>query len=122
MCQHSWYDKNRRHYGPKPNTRKARGLRRIDYGIKKGPMTKKPIESLQSVEPEKGVKAMPIPRRMSVMKRYAKIYNWYVQHYEKFGDKQVCMQETSKKFGIELRTIKKAIDTCKYILATTTEE
>lgn len=119
MCQHSWYDKNRRHYGRKPNTRRERGLRRTDYGIRKGPKPNRPIESMQPVEADMYVKPMPIPRSMKVMKRYVRIYNWYVQHFDKFPDKDLCMKETSKKFELTLNTVKKAIDTCKYILATT---
>lgn len=122
MCQHSWYDKTRRHYGRKPNTRRERGLRRTDYGLKKGPNTRKPIESLTPVEIDKNVKPMPIPRSMKVMKRYAKMYNWYVQHYDKFPDKELCMRETAKRFDKSMVTVKKAIDTCKYILATSEQE
>lgn len=121
MCQHSWYDPNRRHYGRKPNTRKERGLKRIDYGIKKGPATKKRIESLAPVEPDMNVKEVAIPRSMAVVKRYIKIYNWYVQHYDKFNDKDLCIAETAKKFSKSIMTIKKAIAVCKYILATTEE-
>jgi hypothetical protein len=118
MCQHSWYDPNRRHYGPKPNTRRARGLRNRNYGIKTGPRPNKRIESLQPVEVDKNVKPMPIPNSMKVMKRYVRIYNWYVQHYDKWPDKELCMTETAKRFDLTLLTIRKAIDTCKYILAT----
>jgi len=56
---------------------------------------------------------------MAVMKRYAKMYNWYVQHYDKYPDKEWCMKETAKKFERSVKTVKVAIDTCKYILATT---
>lgn len=121
MCQHSWYDPNRRHYGPKPNTRKERGLRRRDYGIKTGPRTRAPIQTMQPVEVDKDVKQMPIPKSMKVMKRYVKIYNWYVQHYDKFPDKELCMQEAARKFERSMNTIKIAINTCKYILATVDE-
>lgn len=122
MCQHSWYDPNRRHYGPKPNTRRARGLRRTDYGIKKGPRPNKRIESLQPVEVDKNVKPMKIPRSVKVIKRYARIYNWYVQHYDKWHDKDHCLEETARRFELSVHTIKVAIDTCKYILATADEE
>ena len=121
MCQHSWYDKSRRHYGPKPNTRRARGLKRRDFGIKKGPKTNKPIDSLAPVGIDKNVKEMPIPRSMFVIKRYAKIYNWYVQHYDRYPDKKICLDHTAEKFGKSKSTIKRAIDVCKYILATTEE-
>ena len=120
MCQHSWYDKNRRHYGPKPNTRRARGLRNRNFGIKTGPKTRKPIKSMQPVEYDKDVKEMPIPRSLKIVKRYVKIYNWYVQHYDKFPDKELCIAETSKKFELTIATIKRAIAVCKYILATST--
>ena len=79
MSQHSWYDKNRRHYGRKPNTRKARGLRRRDYGTKKGPAIHKQPSNLRPVEVDTNVKEVEIPRSMVVLKRYIKIYNWYVR-------------------------------------------
>ena len=122
MCQHSWYDKNRRHYGPKPNTRKARGLRRKDYGIKRGPLNSVQPQNLQPVDVDTDVKEVEIPRYMGVVKKYVKMYNWYVQHYSKFPDKQLCMQETANKFGKSIAVVKKAIDVCKYILATTPQE
>lgn len=121
MCQHSYYDKNRRHYGPKPNTRRERGLKRRDYGIVKGPMNRKPIETMEAVQVDTNVKEVEIPRRMTVIKRYARMYNWYVQHYDKFPDKDLCITETSKKFEKSVKTVKKAIDVCKYILATSDE-
>jgi hypothetical protein len=76
---------------------------------------------MQPVEAEKYVKEMKIPRSMKVIKRYAKIYNWYVQHYDKWPDKELCLQEAVKKFELSMNTIKKAINTCKYILATVDE-
>lgn len=118
---HSWYDKNRRHYGPKPNTRRARGLPKRDKGRPQGPATKRPIASLQTVEVDKNVKAVPLPKTMKQMKRYAKIYNWYVQHYDKYPDKKLCMEMTAEKFDLSIRTIDKAIAVCKYILATESE-
>lgn len=122
MSQHSWYDKNRRHYGRKPNTRRARGLRRRDYGIKQGPKVEKSPSNLQKVEIDYNVKEVPIPKSMAVVKRYAKMYNWYVKHYEKYPDKQVCIAHTSVKFEVSEVTVRKAIDVCKFILATTPEE
>lgn len=119
MSQHSWYDKTRRHYGPKPNTRRARGLRRRDFGIKKGTAVEREPSNLQKVEVDKNVKEVDIPRNMKVLKRYIKIYNWYVQHYGKFPDKNVCVEETAFKFGKSIRVVRKAIAVCKYILATT---
>lgn len=121
MCQHSWYDKNRRHYGRKPNTRRERGLRRRDFGIKHGPHRSMKYDNMQPVESDKNVKQVPIPNNVKVIKRYAKIYNWYVQHYEKYGDKKKCMEATAEKFGFSLNTIKHAINVCKYILATSIE-
>lgn len=119
MSQHSWYDPNRRHYGRKPNTRRARGLRRRDYGIKQGPRVEKSPSNLQPVEVDANVKVVAIPRNMSTIKRYAKMYNWYVQHYDKFPDRDLCISHTSVKFGVSVVTVKKAIAVCKYILATT---
>lgn len=119
MCQHSWYDKSRRHYGPKPNTRKARGLKRRDFGIKKDPMVSKQPSNLQKVEVDRNVKEVEIPSRMSVLKRYIKMYNWYVQHYAKFPDRKICVEHTAVKFEASEATVKKAIAVCKYILATT---
>ena len=122
MCQHSWYDKNRRRYGPKPNTRRERGLKRRDLGIAHGPKHNKPIETLQAIDKERNVKEVEIPRSMTIIKRYVKIYNWYVQHYEKCPDAKLCLAQTADKFNKSLITIKKAIDVCKYILATTDVE
>lgn len=119
MSQHSWYNPNRRHYGRKPNTRRERGLRRRDYGIKQGPRVPKLPSNLQPVEVETDVKEVDIPRSMAVVKRYVKLYNWYVQHYDKYPDKKICIQHTSVKFGVSEVTVKKAIAVCKFILATT---
>ena len=120
MSQHSWYDKNRRHYGPKPNTRRARGLP-IRIG-KTGPLVKKSPSNLPIVEVDKNVKPIAIPERMKTIKRYAKMYNWYVQQYDKYPDKNVCIALTVEKFGVCDRTVMKAIRVCKYILATTPQE
>ena len=103
----------------KPNTRRERGLKRRDFGIKKLPTCSTPPSNLQPVEVEKDVKEVKIPRSMAVIKRYVRIYNWYVQHYEKCPDKKLCMAETADKFKMSLPVIKKAIAVCKYILATT---
>lgn len=119
MCQHSWYDKNRRHYGRKPNTRRARGLPNRNTGVKRGPAVYKQPSNLPPVEVDKNVREIGIPARMSTMKHYAKVYNWYVQHYSKFPDKTLCIKETADKFGMCLKSVYTAINVCKYILATT---
>lgn len=122
MCQHSWYDKNRRHYGPKPNTRRARGLPSRAKGVKVGPMVYKQPSNLPEVDVDTDVNVAPIPRTMKVMKKHVKMYNWYVQHYAKYPDKHFCMQETANRFGLSLRTVYRAIAACKYILATAAAE
>ena len=76
-------------------------------------------ESLQPVEVDANVKEVAIPRNMATIKRYAKMYNWYVHHYDKFPDKDLCISHTCSKFGVSVVTVKKAIAVCKYILATT---
>lgn len=122
MCQHSWYDKNRRHYGPKPNTRRARGLKNRSFGTKNGPKDTQSPSNLQPVEVDTNVKEVVIPRRMGILKRYIKMYNWYVNHYDKFPDKKICIQHTAIKFEVTERTVSSAIAVCKYILATTPQE
>ena len=122
MCQHSWYDKNRRHYGPKPNTRRARGLPNRNKGIKVGPTVYKQPSNLPEVDVDMNVNVAPIPRTIKGMKKHAKIYNWYVQHYDKYPDKDLCIRETADKFGLSVRTVYRAIAACKYILATSAEE
>lgn len=118
MCQNSWYDKKRRHYGPKPNTRRARGLKRRDTGLKKGPATQRPIYTMEAVQADTNVKQTNLPYQMKTMKRYAKIYNWYVQHFDRYPDKKLCLQATIDKFGLCDRTVMHAIRVCKYLLAT----
>lgn len=116
MCQHSWYDKNRRHYGRKPNTRRARGLPSRALGVKRGPTVKKPIETLPAVGVDRDVKLVEIPMSMLTIRKYSKMYNWYVDKYQMFYDKEICMQMTAEKFHTRIETVKKAIDVCKMIL------
>lgn len=120
MTQHSWYDKRcKRRYGRKPNTRKARGLRRSDYGKKRIANRIKTFDNLPSVI-EQNVEVVDVPRSMAVLKRYIKMYNWYVNKYQLYMDKELCMSMTMEKFGIkQKKTVIKAIKVCKFILATT---
>lgn len=118
MTQHSWYNKNRRHYGRKPNTRRERGLRRRDYGKKKIYQRIRTFDNLEEVK-DLTVEVVPVPRSMAVLKRYIKMYNMYVNRYQLFRDKDVCIELVMKKFEIkQKRTVEKAIKVCKYIIAT----
>lgn len=122
MTQHSWYNKNRRHYGRKPNTRRARGLKRRDAGKKKIYQRLKTFDNLEEVR-DLEVEVVPIPRSMSVLKRYIKMYNMYVNRYQLFRDKSVCIELVMKKFEIkQKRTVEKAIKVCKYIIASYKDE
>jgi hypothetical protein len=43
----------------------------------------------------------------------------YVNRYQLFRDKKVCIELVMKKFGVQtIRTVEKAIKVCKYIIAT----
>jgi hypothetical protein len=118
MTQHSWYNKNRRHYGRKPNTRRARGLKRRDAGKKRIYQKLKTFDNLEEVR-DREVEVVPVPRSMSVLKRYIRMYNMYVNRYQLFRDKKVCIELVMKKFGVQTsRTVEKAIKVCKYIIAT----
>lgn len=121
MCQHSWYDKRcKRRYGRKPNTRRARGLRRRDFGKKRIVQSIKTFNSLPSVGVEKNVEVVDVPKSMVVLKRYIKIYNWYVNKYQLYRDKEYCIEMVMDKFGIKQKqTVIRAIKVCKFILATT---
>lgn len=123
MSQHSWYNPNRRHYGPKPNTRKARGLPRRDKGKTHcvASTNTEIYSGLERVDVDTNVEEVALPKKVSVMKRYAKMYNWYVQYYQRFFDKKVCIQLVAKKFRSTEATVTKAIKVCKYILATANE-
>lgn len=119
MTQHSWYNKNRRHYGRKPNTRRARGLPNRNKGKRKFVNSIKTYDNLPSVGIDKEVEVVEIPRRMAILKRYIKMYNYYLNRYQIYRDKQTCMEIVRDKF--ELKTINpviKAIKVCKFILAT----
>ena len=119
MCKHSWYDKRcKRRYGRKPNTRRARGLRRRDFGKKHVVHSIKTFDSLPSVGVDKDVEEVEMPKNMAVLKRYIKIYNWYVNKYQLYRDKEYCIEMVMDKFGIKQKqTVIRAIKVCKYILA-----
>ena len=123
MCQHSWYDKNRRHYGRKPNTRRARGLRNRNFGIKTGPAdTLRALrDTLPEVSPDLNVKKVPLPTERA-MKRYAKMYNWYVRFCDIYRDNILSREKVAEKFKVSMHTVIRAIDTCKYVLALCYEE
>jgi hypothetical protein len=119
MTQHSWYNKNRRHYGPKPNTRKARGLKRRDAGKKRFVSSIKTYDYLPGVGVDKEVEVVSIPSSMKVLKRYIKMYNYYVNRYQLYRDKKICMELVMEKFELKtVNPVKRAIKVCKYILAT----
>lgn len=121
MTQHSWYNKNRRHYGRKPNTRRERGLKRRDYG-KKHIIRNTVFENLEEIK-EQVVEEVTIPRSMSILKKYIRIYNLYVHKYQLYRDKSTCIKLVMEKYGIkQKRTIEKAIKVCKYIIATVNED
>lgn len=119
MCKHSWYDKRcKRRYGRKPNTRRARGLRRRDFGKKHVVQSIKTFDSLPSVGVDKDVEEVEMPKNMAALKRYIKIYNWYVNKYQLYRDKEYCIEMVMDKFGIKQKqTVVRAIKVCKYILA-----
>lgn len=121
MTQHSWYNKNRRHYGRKPNTRRERGLKRRDYG-KKHIIRNKTFENLEEIK-DINVEYVDIPRSMSILKRYINMYNMYVNKYQLYRERNVCIELVMKKFNVkQKRTIEKAIKVCKYIIATSNED
>ena len=123
MPQHRWYHPYKRRYGRKPNTKRERGLKRKDYGKKRLLKTYHIYDNLPSVETDTKVEVVPIPRSLSVLKRYIGIYNFYVNKYQLYRDKKVCIELAMKKFGIkQKRTIEHAIKVCKYILATANDD
>jgi hypothetical protein len=115
MTQHRWYHPYKRRYGPKPNTRTARGLPRRR---KKAIVSSiKHFDYLPKVEVDTNVEPVAIPTSMAVMKRYIKMYNWYVNKYQLYRDKELCMEMVRLKFGLKTTNpIKRAINVCKYIL------
>lgn len=120
MSQHSWYNPNRkRRYGPKPNTRRARGLRRRDYGKKKGPRASRVQDVLPPVETDFDFDfdETKVPKSERTLKKYIQIYNWYVGKYQLYYDREICIKATSQAFECSEEVVKKAIACCKYILA-----
>ena len=123
MTQHSWYNKNRRHYGRKPNTRRARGLPNRNKGKRTYVKSIKTYSNLPSVGVEDNVEEVAIPKSMAILKRYIKMYNYYLNRYQLYRDKEVCITLVKEKFELKTSTpVKKAIKVCKYILATADEE
>lgn len=118
MSQHSSYNpKRKRRYGPKPNTRRARGLRRRDAGKKKGPRASKVQDVLPQVETDYAVEEAMLPTNQRTLKKYIRIYNWYVGKYQLYYDREICLEATSQAFKCRVETVEKAIACCKYILA-----
>lgn len=117
MCQHSWYDKKRRHYGPKPNTRRERGLKRRDYGIKRGPMCDTSLNALPSSGIDTNVEPVELPKTWASTKRLISIYNDYVNFYDLYRDKETAIEYTIAKYHVRPATVEKAISVCKYLLA-----
>lgn len=122
MTQHSWYNKNRRHYGRKPNTRRARGLPNRNRGKKRYVQSTKTYDSLPSVGIDKNVEEVAIPRSMAILKRYIKMYNYYLNRYQLYRDREVCIDIVREKFELKTtKPVERAIKVCKYILATADE-
>lgn len=119
MCQHSWYDKNRRHYGPKPNTRRARGLPRRDKGKRKVFTRNNSYSGLPDLQVEEWIGPPPeIPQNERTQMIYIRIYNYYVNEYGECRDKVIALQRTMAKFGASDMRVAKAIRFAKYVLAT----
>jgi hypothetical protein len=93
-------------------------LKRRDAGKKRIYQKLKTFDNLEEVR-DREVEVVPVPRTMSVLKRYIRMYNMYVNRYQLFRDKKVCIELVMKKFGVQTsRTVEKAIKVCKYIIAT----
>lgn len=119
MCQHSWYDKNRRHHGPKPNTRRARGLKRRDFGKKKKDfyVRTKEYDELPDITVGEWVGPPPeIPKNAHTQVIYVRIYNYYVNEFGLCNDKLIAMQNTMIKFKSSDARVAKAIKFAKYLL------
>ena len=118
---HSWYKKDRRHYGPKPNTRRERGLPNRNRG-KPRPKLKKELSALlPSVGIDTNVEMLTKLPSIQTIKKYAKIYNFYMQQYDLYRDKEICVEYTIHAFRCTKAIVTKAIKVCKYLLATTTQ-
>ena len=103
------------------NTRRARGLKRRDAGKKKIYHRLKTFDNLEEVRDREVEGVVPVPpRSMSVLKRYIRMYNMYVNRYQLFRDKKVCIELVMKKFGVcrQVGQLEKANKVCKYIIAT----
>ena len=119
MCQHSWYDKKRRHYGPKPNTRRERGLPRRDKGKHHKFVRNNIYNNLPDISVDSWVGDAPeIPSSAKTQEFYIRMYNYYVSEFGKIGDKIVAMQRTMVKFRASDIRVAKAIQFAKYVLAT----
>lgn len=98
----TWYKKGYRHYGPKPNTRRARGLpkRKHIYHkfVKKGS-----IELRDSTE----------RYCRSTILRYVRIYNYYHKEFAEHLDEDIAAIKTIERYKCTRKTLYKAID---YIL------
>lgn len=123
MTQHRWYDKrSKRRYGRKPNTRRARGLHNRNYGKKRLFNNIRTFDDLQEVR-DLNVEVVEIPKNLATIKRYIKYYNYYVNRYQLFRDKEYCIQLAMEKFGVlQKKTIIKAVKVCKYIIATAEQD
>lgn len=108
-------------YGPKKNTRRARGYRRRDLGKKH----KHSLKYLEKVRLKKEASLVEIPKgdikipRESKVKEYIFIYNWYHRVYEVYKDKRIAYDSTMNRFHYSEQTIKKAIQIIEYIKNTT---
>ena len=119
MCQHSYYDKNRRHYGRKPNTRRARGLPRTDKGKKRIFNKCAAYNNLPDVVSDVWLGPPPeIPANERTQLIYIRMYNYYVNEYGKIYDRVVALKRTMVKFRASDIRVVKAINFAKYILAT----
>lgn len=119
MCQHSWYNKNRRKYGRKPNTKRARGIPRKDKGKKRGFRKKDWNTYLPDVAVEEWVGPPPeIPKNERTQMIYIRMYNFYVNEYGIVQDRIIAMQRTMEKFKASDMRVAKAIQFAKYVLST----
>lgn len=123
MSQHSWYNPNRRHYGPKPNTRRARGLHNRNYGRKYGPHPKLDNLNLPAVDtPIRDIGEVDIPTSLSTVKKYAKLYNYYLDRYQDYRDAELCVTLVAERYEVSEPTVKRAIAVCKKLIALEAQE
>lgn len=113
--------------GPKPHTRRARGLppRMKPYHHSEAYIAKlKAIIEAEQAEikrerelekAERLARHSGLPKSADTLKQYAFMYNWFHRAYEWYRDEDVAYTSTEEKFKVKRLTVKRAISVITYL-------